>query len=83
MAADTPDCDRYIYPGQVRCPQLVLEFASGPREQFSELLLATLREHNPGLQHLVLPGTHHQHLNQPDTVNPIIVKFVCSGKSKL
>ena len=68
---------------QIKCPLLLIEFEDGPRELFNDDILDTLKQHISFLEYHMLPGTHHQHLNDPDPVNRLVTNFVLKIKSKL
>ena len=75
--------DHLLVAKKIKCPLLLIEFEDGPRELFNDEILYTLKEHNSLMEYHMLPGTHHQHLNDPDSVNNLITHFVMKTKSKL
>ena len=75
--------DHLLIAKNIKCPLLLIEFEDGPRELFNDDILETLKQHNSDLEYWTLPGTHHQHLNDPDPVNSLIANFVLKIKSKL
>jgi len=76
--------DHLLIAKKVWCPLLlVIEFEDGPRELFNEVILKTLKEHNAHMEYFMLPGTHQQHLNAPESVNTLITQFVLNTSSKL
>ena len=68
---------------QIKCPLLLIEFEDGPRELFNDDILDTLKQHSSFMEYHMLPGTHHQHLNDPDPVNSLVANFLLKNKSKL
>ena len=75
--------DHLLIAKNIKCPLLMIEFEEGPRELFNDDILDILKQHNSFLEYYMLPGTHHQHLNDPDPVNSLIANFVLKIKSKL
>ena len=75
--------DHLIVAKKLQCPLLLIEFEDGPRETFNDDILETLKKHNSLLEYHMLPGTHHQHLNDPESVNSLVVCFIMKIKSKL
>ena len=67
----------------VKCPQLIIEYADFPREQFNDDILTIFKDCNPLLEYHELDGTHHGHLNDPLPTNDLILKFLSVYKSKL
>ena len=75
--------DHLLIATKVKCPLLLIEFEDGPRELFNDDILDSLKNNNSFLEYHMLPGTHHQHLNDPDPVNSLVANFVLKNKSKL
>ena len=75
--------DHLIVAKKLQCPLLLIEFEDGPRELFNDDILETLKKHNSLLEYHMLPGTHHQHLNDPESVNSLVVCFIMKIRSKL
>ena len=75
--------DHLLIAKNIKCPLLLIEFEEGPRELFNDDILDIWKQHDSDLEYWMLPGTHHQHLNDPDPVNNLIANFVLKIKSKL
>lgn len=67
------------YASKIVCPHLLLKFTDASKfmtDENYDQLLKVYRNHNPNFVYRELDGGHHLHLNNPELVAPIIVKFL-------
>lgn len=67
------------FASKVQCPHLVIKAAQGPRYMSDEVysrIQGVFRKYNPNFVYRELEGGHHLHLNTPETVAPIINRFL-------
>ena len=67
------------YAEQIQCPLLVVKASDSPwymAEEYAEKILKLYKNYNPNFVYKTVEGGHHVHLNNPEKVAPLIVKFL-------
>ena len=67
------------YASSIKCPLLVIKASNSPyymSEEIAERLLRIYINTNPNFEFREVEGGHHVHLNNPERVAPLIVRFL-------
>lgn len=62
---------------RLKCPTLFIKAVDSPyaTDEFSMEMCSVIERSNPQFESQYVPGTHHVHLNNPETVAPLILDF--------